>query len=214
MRLIVALLVMARGLLGQDIEIAQMKADLQFLTSDALAGRQSLEPGAAAAAEYIAVEFRKAGLQPGNGDSYLQQFALAAYRADPSASTLTVNIQGAVVNCQRGKDFQGTFKDDVNMSAPVTFAGYGITAPEYGYDDYTGIDVKGRIVLVFDHEPQENDAQSVFNGAGFTRYATRRVKALNAERHGAIGILVADDPLRQHASVFDPSATTAAPCLQ
>jgi len=209
MRLIVALLVMARGLLGQDIEIAQMKADLQFLTSDALAGRQSLEPGAAAAAEYIAVEFRKAGLQPGNGDSYLQQFALAAYRADPSASTLTVNIQGAVVNCQRGKDFQGTFKDDVNMSAPVTFAGYGITAPEYGYDDYTGIDVKGRIVLVFDHEPQENDAQSVFNGAGFTRYATRRVKALNAEQHGAIGILVADDPLRQHASVFDPPATTA-----
>jgi len=100
------------------------------------------------------------------------------------------------------------------MSAPVTFAGYGITAPEYGYDDYAGIDVKGRIVLVFDHEPQENDAQSVFNCAGFTGYATRRVKALNAERHGAIGILVADDPLRQHASVFDPSATTAAPCLQ
>ena len=106
--MIVALLVMARGgLLGQDIEIAPMKADLQFLTSDALAGRQSLEPGAAAAAEYIAVEFRKAGLQPGNGDSYLQQFALAAYRADPSVSTLTVNIQGVVMNCRRGKRFSG-----------------------------------------------------------------------------------------------------------
>jgi len=107
MRMIVALLVMSRGLLGQDIEMARMKADLQFLTSDALAGRQSLEPGAAAAAEYIAVEFRKAGLQPGNGDSYLQQFALAAYRADPSVSTLTVNIQGVVMNCRRGKRFSG-----------------------------------------------------------------------------------------------------------
>jgi hypothetical protein len=197
------------ALLAQQIQPSRMRADLEFLTSNAMAGRLSLDPGAAAAAEYIAIEFRKAGLQPGGGDSYLQRFPLAAYSADPSASTLTLNIGGASEQCRRGKDFQGGFKDDVTIKAAVTFAGYGITAPEYGYDDYAGLDVKGRIVLVFDHEPQENDPKSAFNGRGFTKHATRRVKAMNAERHGAVGILIADDPLRQHQSVFDPPQKTS-----
>ena len=84
------------------------------------------------------------------------------------------------------------------MSGPVVFAGYGISAPELGYDDYAGIDAKGKIVLIFNHEPQENDANSVFNGTGNTRYTNATYKALNAQRHGAIGILAMTRPNNHH----------------
>ena len=82
----------------------------------------------------------------------------------------------------------------------LVFAGFGITAPEYGYDDYAGLDVKGKVVLVFDHEPQENDLAFIFNGTGNTRYATTRVKAMNAQQHGAVGVLILAEPNRKHLS--------------
>src|SRR5262249_51555325 len=75
-----------------------------------------------------------------------------------------------------------------------------ITAPELGYDDYASVDAHGKIVLLFDHEPQENDAASIFNGTGNTRYATSRVKVLNAQAHGAVGVLIAAEPNRKHPS--------------
>jgi peptidase M28-like protein/PA domain-containing protein len=80
----------------------------------------------------------------------------------------------------------------------VVFAGFGITAPELGYDDYKGLDANGKIVLVFDHEPQEDDPASIFNGKGNTRYATTRVKLLNAQKHGAVAVLVVAEPNRKH----------------
>jgi hypothetical protein len=80
------------------------------------------------------------------------------------------------------------------VSGPVVFAGYGITAPELNYDDYARIDAKGKIVLIFNHEPQEMDANSIFNGRGNTRYANNYAKVLNAQRHGAVGVLSMPDP--------------------
>jgi hypothetical protein len=91
----------------------------------------------------------------------------------------------------------------------VIFAGYGITAPELNYDDYKNVDVKGKIALVFDHEPQETNADSIFNGLGNTRYATTRVKALNAQAHGAIGLLVVAEPNRKHPSNQERQARIA-----
>jgi hypothetical protein len=80
------------------------------------------------------------------------------------------------------------------VSAPVVFAGYGITSPEYGYDDYEGVDVRGKIVFVFTHEPQEGDSSSVFDGKKMTDYAKPINKALNARDHGAVGMIVVTDP--------------------
>ena len=97
-------------------------------------------------------------------------------------------------------DAYGGFPKDVDITADVVFAGFGITAPELGYDDYQGIDARGKIVLVFDHEPQETDAASIFNGTGNTRYATTRVKALNAQAHGAVALLIVAEPNRKHPS--------------
>jgi len=103
-----------------------------------------------------------------------------------------------------GTDFTVSFARDLRISAPVVFVGYGISAPEYSYDDYAGIDAAGKIVLAFDHEPQENDARSIFNGTGHTLHAGRSMKIANARRHGAVAVLIASEPLRLHPGLLDP----------
>ena len=79
------------------------------------------------------------------------------------------------------------------MNAPLVFAVYGITAPEYDYDDYMGLDVTGRIVIVLRHEPQENDDKSVFEGRQLTPHAALASKATNAKNHGAVAMIVVND---------------------
>ncbi len=183
----------------KTISESSLRADLTFLSSDALGGRLSLQPGDDAAIQWIASEFSKAGLKPVVGDSYLQPVDLVEYRADRKRSSVTVTHAGASKRYQF-PDAYGAFPSDVDLTAAVVFAGFGITAPELKYDDYQGIDVKGKIVLLFDHEPQEANAQSIFNGTGNTRFATTRVKVLNAQAHGAVGVLIVAEPNRKHPS--------------
>ncbi|HMD20815.1 MAG TPA: M20/M25/M40 family metallo-hydrolase [Alloacidobacterium sp.] len=187
-----------------QIRESDLRADLGFVASDALQGRMSLQPGDEAAVQWIASEFAKAELVPLVTDvsgrkSFLQPVPLIEYRPDRKASFIALNRGGSEKKWQF-PDVLGGYHDNVDLSAPVVFAGYGITAPELHYDDYQGIDAQGKIVLVFDHEPQETDPHSIFNGTGNTRYATTRVKALNAQAHGAIAILIVAEPNRKHPS--------------
>ncbi len=191
-----------------DPQYRRLRADLDFLTSGALAGRLSLSPEAEIAARYIAADFARSGLEPASGSSYLQEVPLIAYRSDAQERTLTLTRGGAAKQFP-GSEIGGGFKNEVRVRAAVVFAGYGITAPEYGYDDYANVDVTGKIVLVFDHEPQEDDARSVFNGTGHTIHAGRAVKVANARRHGAVAVLIASEPLRRHAGLLDPPARGA-----
>jgi Peptidase family M28/PA domain len=176
-----------------------LRADLTFLSSDALQGRMSLQPGDDVAIQWIASEFAKAGLQPANAGTYLQPVDLIEYRGDRAQSYVALKRSG---NDQQWKypDVLGAYRADTDVTADVVFAGFGITAPELHYDDYQGIDVHGKIVLLFDHEPQETDPTSIFNGTGNTRYATTRVKVLNAQAHGAVGVLIVAEPNRKHPS--------------
>ncbi len=187
-----------------QIRESDLRADIGFLASDALQGRLSLQPGDDAAAQWVASEFAKAGLKPVATDaqghpSYLQAVPLVEYRPDAQATRLTLKRQGKSSEW-KNPDVSGAFPEDRDVDAPVVFAGYGITAPELGYDDYAGLDVKGKVVLVFDHEPQETDANSIFNGTGNTRYATGYVKVLNAQEHGAVAVLIAPEPNHNHPS--------------
>lgn len=182
------------------ISAKNLRADLTFLASDALEGRMSLQRGSEVAIQFIAAEFAKAGLKPLAGDSFLQEVELIEYRADPRAMRITLRRGGREEQFGYVKDFIGGFPRETTVSAPVVFAGYGITAPEFGYDDYTGVDVKGKIALVFDHEPQENDPKSVLNGVGNTRHANSRLKVINAQKHGAVGVLLVSEPNRKHPS--------------
>jgi len=177
-----------------------LRADLTFLASDALEGRMSLQRGSEVAINFIAAEFAKVGLKPLVGESYLQPVELIEYRADQRAMSVKLVRGGNEQRYESPKDFIGSFPVEMTVSAPVVFAGYGVTAPEFGYDDYKELDAKGKIVLVFDHEPQENDPRSVFNGLGNTRYANSRLKVLNAQRHGAVGVLLVSEPNRKHPS--------------
>jgi hypothetical protein len=176
-----------------SIEVARLKADLTFLSSDALEGRRSLERGSEVAIQWIASEYAKAGLKPLAGDSYLQPVPLIEYTVDRAATSLVVH-HGGKTSTFHAPEATGNFSNEGTIAGPVVFAGYGISAPELGYDDYAGLDVKGKIVLIFNHEPQETDDASVFNGRGNTRYTNATYKALNAARHGAIGVLSASDP--------------------
>jgi hypothetical protein len=182
----------------------RLRADLAFLTSDPLAGRLSLTPQADIAALYLAAEFQKAGLRPATGDSYLQPVPLVAYRSDRQARKLAVIRNGRATDLPAA-DFTSAFYREAHLRAPLVFAGYGITAPEYGYDDYAGLDAHGKIVLLFDHEPQEDDPRSAFAGTGQTLHWGRVPKMRNAQRHGAVGVLIASEPVRKHSGLLDPA---------
>ena len=192
---------MARGF--EAIREQDLRGDLTFLASDPLQGRMSLQPGSEVAIEWIAGEFHKAGLAPAASGSYFQTVPLVEYRPDLEAMRLTLTRGGRPQTFAYLKDFYGGFAREVTLSAPLVFAGYGITAPEFGYDDYANVDAGGKIVLLFDHEPQEDDARSPFNGLGNTRHANSRLKILNAQRHGALAVLVAPEPNRKHPSNID-----------
>jgi len=192
------------------IRESDLRTHLSYIASDKLAGRLSLRPGDDAAVEWIASEFDKAGLTPAvttpeGKESFLQPVPLVEYRPDRAALRLTLT-RGGTATVFQVPQVIGGYKDDVEITAPVVFAGYGITAPELGYDDYQGLDVKGKVVLVFDHEPQEDDARSIFNGTGNTRYATGRVKLLTAQAHGAVALLLVAEPNRKHVTNAERAA--------
>jgi len=176
-----------------------LRADLTFLASDALQGRMSLQTGDEVAIRWIASEFAKAGLKPAASGSFLQPVELIEYRGDRAQSYVALK-RGGSEEQWKFPDALGSYRADVDVTGDVVFAGFGITAPELHYDDYQGIDAHGKIVLIFDHEPQETDPNSIFNGTGNTRYATGRVKILNAQAHGAVGVLIVAEPNRKHPS--------------
>jgi len=181
-----------------EVSRERLRADLEFLTSPPLEGRASLTPGAAAAATFIAAELAKAGLRPVSGDSYLQPFDLKPLRLDRDRTAVVVRHSGGE---ERFAPTAVAFPDPaatVALTLDVVFAGYGITAPEFGYDDYAGVDVRGKAVLVFDHEPRENDPDAPFHGTGFTLHANVWTKTQTAQRHGAAAVLVVTEPVSPH----------------
>jgi Peptidase family M28/PA domain len=187
------------------IEEHDLRSNLTFIAGDGLEGRMSLQPGDDAAAEWVTSEFAKAGLEPAAAEasgkpSFLQAVPLIEYKPDPSATTLSLTRQSGAQLQWHAPEVTSTFRNNVDAAGGLVYVGYGITAPELGYDDYANVDVRGKIVLLMEHEPQENDPKSIFNGTGNTRYATSRVKLLNAQRHGAIAVLLMPEPNATHVS--------------
>ncbi len=178
----------------------RMRADLEFLCSPPLDGRASLTDGADAAAWFLATEMRKAGLQPIDGDSYLQRFDLVPLRLDRERSVVVVRGAGGERRFPPVATFFPEPARGIDLSLDVAFAGFGITAPEFGYDDYAGVDVRGKAVLVFDHEPREDDPGSAFHGTGFTLHANAWTKTWNAQQHGAAALLIVTEPVNAHRS--------------
>src|ERR1051326_3664550 len=127
---------------------------IKYLASDNLKGRGDGTPELEKAARYIERRFKKYGLQPGGDNgSYLQRFTITAGAKLGPNNSLISNINGTTRMLKVGDDFLPfSFSDSLAVNAPLVFVGYGITAPESHYDDYHGIDAKGKIVLILRHE--------------------------------------------------------------
>ena len=176
-----------------------VRTEIDYIASDALQGRNTPSPGLDSAAQYIIRTFTRAGLRPVAG-SYMQSFTLHTVSLGDS-NQLEVTTGAGTVSLALNDDYVPfEITADRAIDAELVFAGYGITAPEYHYDDYAGIDVRGKIVFVLRHEPGEDDAGSVFEGKKATQYSSVLSKMRQAREHGAVGMLVATDPLN-HTSL-------------
>jgi hypothetical protein len=170
-----------------------LKTHARYLASDELTGRGVETPGIKLARDYIAREFARYGLsRGGDNGSYLQSFGVITGVKVAQPSLLSINGE-TPLELNTAWTPLG-FSKSGKAEGELVFAGYGITAKEYGYDDYAGIDVKGKIVVVLRYEPvpKKNDQSPFRKAPQFSRYAALRSKANNAREHGAIGILLVD----------------------
>lgn len=178
--------------------------DVKHLSAPEMQGRGTGRKPANKAADYLVRELKRAGVRPLNG-SYTQAFTVttrAKLGDHNSASVLTGDVRTPWMLRQQWVPLN--FSGNASVQASVVFAGYGITAPEYGYDDYATVDVTGKLVLVLLSEPQEQDANSLFAGRASTEHAMAFSKALNAKRHGARGmLLVSNRPRTAEADRLD-----------
>lgn len=210
MRLLAALLLSAATVLAADSRAAITPAALlehvKFLASDELEGRGNGTKGLDRAADYIAAQLKTAGLQPGVNGSWFQPFELVTGLTVGEGNRLAIHAHGRTIALTLGETYfplSATANDSTQVAsadvkrAPLVFAGYGISAPALDYDDYAGLDVNGKAVLVFTHEPQEHDENSRFKGREFTTYATLLSKAMMARRNGASMLLVVSDPTHE-----------------
>ncbi len=203
---------------------ARLREDVTYLASDEREGRGPGTRGIEEAADYISFVFKSAGLKPAPGaQGYFQPFTIGG--APGLASKQELAFDGPA-----GKKRVGQFKTDFTPLAigiggtpkqvPIVFAGYGITADDESlklhYDDYAGVDVKNKAVLIIRREPQDHDENSPFDGRKTTRFATFQHKATNAFQHGAVAVLMVNDAatgkgekdalLRFTAAGFEPTS--------
>lgn len=168
---------------------------IKFLASDELKGRGNGTPELDRAAEYIAQCFRKFGLQASGDDhGFFQRFSLVV-GAQLGGKNSATFVQGrSSTPLKVSQDYVPlSFSANATVTAPLVFSGYGITAPEYHYDDYQGLNANGKAVIVLRHEPQENDEHSVFLGKQLTAHAEIVNKAINARNHGAAAMILVRD---------------------
>jgi hypothetical protein len=211
----VALFFLVAGTLRPaDIDPQRYLEDIKRLTAEEMRGRGTGMPELEKAAQYLAGEFRKIGLRPAGTAAYFQPFRVTTNARLGQNNRAAATENGRRRPLQLAVDFQPfNFSSSGTYSAGLVFAGYGITAREYGYDDYAGLDSTGKFVLVLRHEPQENDEKSVFLGRTLTEHAQFASKASNAKAHGAAGVILVND-LGNHPGeedAFEKFARTVGP---
>jgi Peptidase family M28/PA domain len=179
---------------NDSIRQQEIKADLFFLAGDGFRGRLTATPENALAAEFIASRFARMGLKRIAADgTYFQGFQLSTAALGPNNS-LQLEGRGQKFEFRSGQRFiPMPFSPSAQVYGSLIFVGFGLSAPELGHDDYAGTDVRGRIVLVLDHEPGENDPKSPFDGVVMSERAIPWRKALLAQEKGAAGILFVSD---------------------
>ena len=170
----------------------RLMAEIRTLSSDEFQGRGPGTKGEELSIAYIQKQFREAGLEPGNPDgSYLQAVPLVGTRPDPNM-TLTFAGRGKTMKLAFEKDFVAQTRrtvDSVHLDADMIFAGYGVQAPEYKWDDFKGVDVRGKVIVVLINDPPVPD-ERMFGGKAMTYYGRWTYKYEKAAELGVAGCLI------------------------
>jgi len=172
-----------------QIEEKDIYFHLKYIASDELEGRRAGTRGAELASDYIAKQFKKFGLKPaGDKGTYFQYFDFVSDVKLGDSNFVSFKINKDEIKLNFKSDFVPlSFSESGKIKGDVIFAGYGITAPEQNYDDYNGIDVQGKIVMLLKGTPDGYKAHSPFE-----KYLPLRYKVSNAQSKGAIGIIFVD----------------------
>lgn len=165
----------------------------RFISSDIFEGRYPGLRGGQLAAEYIADQFAGAGLEPaGDNGGYLQQVNFVGMKVIPSETNFLLVGAGRTQPLTYGADYtvaNQMLTPTAAIDAPIVFVGYGITAPEFGWNDYAGVDVKGKVILCIVGDPPSTDPR-FFAGKALTYYGRWTYKFEQAARMGAVGALI------------------------
>ena len=207
--IVIALLVGTRIVLaGNDtadeaaatIRPEAIRAEMSFLADDLLEGRGTGTRGHEIAAKFIASEFEAMGLEPaGDNGTYFQSVPLRAIEPDQVRTTLSLWREGKEQVLVFGRDFISLGdpgRTEVSVKAPVVYAGFGVTASEQSYDDYAGIDAKGKIVAFVSGAPPQLEPTMR------AHYSSGAMKATNAAAHGAVGAIMLDSPAGEQIYPF------------
>ena len=177
-----------------SIDAEKIRAHVRFLADDLLEGRGPGLRGSEIAAKYLATEFALDGLKPGGDNgTYLQQVAFVGVKADGAKTTFQIDpAKGAPIDLKYGDDYTVSNQQHQSLAeidAPIVFVGYGVTAPEFGWNDYAGVDVKGKVILCIVGDPPSDDPK-FFGGKALTYYGRWTYKFEQAARMGAVGALI------------------------
>jgi len=176
------------------VQEAPLRAHMAFLSSDALEGRGTGQRGGELTVTYLETQAAAVGLKPGNGKSFRQPVKIAGVRSLPEKSNVGIVANSKAVPLQFGADWvwgPGDGKADHTLDAEMVFVGYGIVAPEEKWDDFKGMDVKGKVIVMMVNDPAPTAAEATrFNGAGLTYYGRWTYKLEEAARQGAAGVLL------------------------
>jgi len=175
------------------VDPEKIRAQVKFLASDLLEGRGTGQRGGDLAAEYIATQFAVYGLKPaGDNGSYMQKVPMEGIATQDTSTITLVPNTGTPIDLMYRTDFvamdeTGNQRDDID--APVVWMGYGIDAPEFNWNDYKDVDVKGKVLLILVNEPPSDDPK-FFAGKALTYYGRWTYKFEEAARRGAAGVLL------------------------
>jgi Zn-dependent M28 family amino/carboxypeptidase len=171
----------------------KIRAHVRFLSSDLLEGRGTGQRGGDIAAEYIGTQFALYGLHPAGDDgSYFQNVPMMNVRTLPATSFKLVPQSGEAVTLKNLDDFvtnNESQTETADFDAPIVFVGFGIKAPEYDWDDYKGVDLRGKVALLFVNEPSSDDPK-FFKGKALTYYGRWVYKFEETARRGAVATLI------------------------
>ncbi len=172
-----------------------LKEKISILASDDFKGRAPSTLGEERTIKYLEEQFKKIGLQPGNGNSYLQEIPFVKITTELNSIAAVIKSKNETLNLSVPKDFVvGTTRVVDNTSlknSEMIFAGYGIVAPEYNWNDYAGLNVKGKTVVVLVNDPGfATGDKNLFNGKAMTYYGRWTYKFEEAARQGAAGLII------------------------